>query len=200
MLLLSILISMSPAKAAFTSLVLPGSGDIFLGEKKRGAYFLAAETAIWLSYFGFKWYEGKAHNSSLNYASLYACANVKGKGDEYLDALESYYSSEVYNEWVKEEARIQYPDTTDPEILEQRREYIERNSYTGEDAWKWSSLEAAKRYDDLRDKKRGIAYRASNMVALAVANRVISFFVTYIAGERVSVNLKGNGVQLGIRF
>lgn len=200
MLLLSILISISPAKAAFASLVLPGSGDLLLGEKKRGTIFLSTEATIWLSYFGFKWYEGKVHNSSINYASLYASADVEGKNDRYFDAMENFYSSCDYNEWVKEQARMFYPDTTDPEILELRREYIERNSYTGENAWKWQSTEAAKKYDDLRDSKREFADIASNMIGLAVANRIINFFVTYLAGERVSVQLKENRVQLGIRF
>lgn len=200
MLLLSILISISPAKAAFTSLVLPGSGDLMLGEKKRASLFLGTEAAIWTSYFGFRWYEGRMHNSSLNYASLYASANVLGKDDRYFNAMENFFSSEAYNEWVKEQARIFYPDTTDPEILELRRKYIEANSYTGDDAWEWRSIEALKKYDDLRDNKRGFANKATNMIGIAVANRLISFFVTYLAGERVSIQIKENGVQLGIRF
>lgn len=200
MLIISILLSMNPAKAAFISLALPGSGDILLGEKKRGAYFLAAEATIWASYFGFRWYEDKMHNSSLNYAKLYASANIEGKDDSYFDAMENFYSSNSYNEWVKEQARIYYPDTTDPEILEQRREYIEENSYSGDDAWAWESIDALKKYDDLRDSKRGFANKATNMIGIAVANRLISFFVTYLTGDKVSVQVKENGVQLGIRF
>ncbi|MCK4420277.1 hypothetical protein KAW18_03310 [candidate division WOR-3 bacterium] len=200
MLILAILISISPAKASFSSFLIPGTGDLLLGEKKRASVFLTAEATIWLSYFGFRWYEGKVHNSSLNYASLYADANLYGKDDRYFDAMENFYSSENYNEWVKEQARMMYPDTTDPEILEKRREYINENSYTGEDAWEWRELKYAYEYDELRDRKRGFANKASNMVALAIANRFISFFVTYIAGSRVSVRVDQDKVEVGWRF
>ncbi len=200
MLLLSILISISPAKAAFASLVLPGSGDLMLGEKKRAALFMTTEATLWLSYFGLNWYKNEVHNSSSSYATLHASANVDGKDDRYFDALENFYSSDGYNEWVKEQARMLYPDTTDQEILERRREYIRANVYTGEDTWEWKTKEEADKYDDLRDSKREFATMATNVVGLAVANRVVNFFVTYLAGERVSVKLEKNKVEVGFRF
>ncbi|MEJ2307657.1 MAG: hypothetical protein P8Y30_09020 [candidate division WOR-3 bacterium] len=51
MLFLTILFSITPAKAAFSSFVLPGSGDLLMGDKSRGICFMVAEAAIWLNYF-----------------------------------------------------------------------------------------------------------------------------------------------------
>lgn len=200
MFLLTILISISPGQATFASLVLPGTGELLRGEKKKAVYFFAAEAAIWGSYFGFRWYEGNVNESSINFASLNAGANVNRRGVEYLNAMENFNSSDEYNEWVKEQARMLYPDTTNSEILEQRREYIEENSYTGEDEWDWNNNELAEEYDDLRDRKRRFGNNASNMIGLAVANRLINFFLSSVISDDVSLKVSNNKVEVGVRF
>ncbi|MEA1913630.1 MAG: hypothetical protein U9N06_07390 [candidate division WOR-3 bacterium] len=200
MLILSILLSITPGKAAFASLFIPGSGDLMLGEKKRAAYFLTAEAVTWAYYFGFCWEEGKVGNSSESFAALYASANIQGKGESYFESLENYISSDEYNESIKEEARNLYPDTTAPDILKERRDYIEEHIYTGENAWSWQSTEAAKKYHELRVRKRDFGQKAVNMVGFAVLNRLVNFFVTYLAGERVRVEVKEDEIKLGVRF
>lgn len=199
MLILTILFSITPQKAAFTSLFLPGSGDLLQGRKKRAAMFIAAESAIWISYFGFKWREGTLNNSAKNFAHLYSGA-IKGSDDDYYTAVENYRTSEAYNEYIREQARIEYPDTTDPEILENRKEYIKNNTYTGEEAWDWESQSKFDEFDEIRDNKRNYAQKARNMIGIAVANRVANFFVNYLTDDRVEVRIDKNKVELGVRF
>ncbi|MEJ2307658.1 MAG: hypothetical protein P8Y30_09025 [candidate division WOR-3 bacterium] len=105
---------------------------------------------------------------------------------------------------MKEEARRMYPDTLDSEVMlervESRRQYIEENSYTGYDAWDWGSLEIENKYRDIRKEKRSFEQMATNMVGLAVANRVVSLFTTYFFGKRVSVEIKENEIEMGFNF
>jgi hypothetical protein len=204
MLFLTILFSITPAKAAFSSFVVPGSGDFLIGDKNRGICFMVAEAAIWLTYFDSKAEEEKKDNISKNFAAYYASANLERDDDDYFNAMEDFLTNIDYNETVKEEARRLYPDTLDSEVMqsriEDRREYIEENSYTGSDAWEWSSWEMTNNYRSIRKEKRSLGQRATNMVGLALANRMVSLFTTYFFGRRVSLEIKDNEVEMGFHF
>jgi hypothetical protein len=204
MLFLTILFSITPAKAAFSSFVLPGSGDLLMGDKSRGICFMVAEAAIWLNYFNSNAQGEKKGEISRNFAAYYAAANLDNQDEDYLDAMEDFLTNMDYNEYVKEEARRMYPDTLDSEVMlervESRRQYIEENSYTGSAAWDWGSLEIENKYRDIRKEKRSFEQMATNMVGLAVANRVVSLFTTYFFGKRVSVEIKENEIEMGFNF
>ncbi len=201
MLFLAILFSITPAKAAFSSFVLPGSGDWLVGDKSRGICFMVAEAAIWLTYFNSKTQVEKKDEISRNFAAYYASANPGNQDENYFEAMEDFLTNIDYNEYVKEEARRRYPDTLDlEEKIESRKKYIAENSYTGSDAWNWRSLEIENQYRDMRREKRSLKQRATNMVGLAVANRVVSLFTTYFFGKKVSVEIKENEVEMGFNF
>jgi hypothetical protein len=204
MLFLTILFSITPAKAAFSSFVLPGSGDMFLGDTKRGSCFMLTEAAIWLTYFSKNNEANKLDLRSKNYSYCYASANSAREEDDYFRAMEDFLTNIEYNETVKEEARRLYPDTLNVEVMqeriEQRKEYIEENSYTGSDSWEWQSRENADAFREMRRGKRATLQTASNMIGLAVANRAVSFFTTYFFGKRVSVEIKQNEIEMGFRF
>ncbi len=204
MLLLTILFSITPAKAAFSSFVLPGSGDYLMGDKERGLCFMVAEAAIWLTYFDSKTQENKRDEISRNFVALYATANLSNEDEDYFNAMEDFLTNIDYNESVKEEARRLYPDTLDAEVMqdriEARKEYIEENSYTGSDAWDWQSGELEDNYRDMRRDKRRLSQRATNMIGLAVANRVVSLFTTYFFGKRISMEIKDKEIKVGFKF
>jgi hypothetical protein len=204
MLFLYILFSITPAKAAFSSFVVPGSGDLLLGDKKRGICFMAAEAAIWVTYFDSRRQESKLDTKSRNFAAFYASANLDNGDKDYFDAMEIYLTNIDYNETVKEEARRLYPDTEDEalmqERIERRRQYIEQNSYTGPDAWNWQSAEQEDEYRDIRKGMRKNGQKATNMIGFALANRTISLFTTYFFGKRVTVNVKENEIEVGFSF
>jgi len=204
MLFLTILFSITPAKAAFSSFVIPGSGDWLMGDKKRGSCFMVAEAAIWLTYFDSKREASKLDKRSKNFASFYASANLVNQDEDYFSAMEDFLTNLDYNETVKDEARKLYPDTLDSEVMQDRiqarKQYIEANSYIGSDAWQWKSVELADNYRDIRRSNRKSLQKATNMVGLALANRAVSLFTTYFFGRRVSVEIKQNEVEMGFRF
>jgi hypothetical protein len=204
MLFLTILFSITPAKAAFSSFVLPGSGDWLVGDKNRGICFMVAEAAIWLTYFDSKAQGEKQNGISRNFAAFYASANLDNEDENYFDAMEDFLTNVDYNENVKEEARKLYPDTLDSEVMQERiharKRYIEENSYTGSDAWDWGSRELTNKYRDIRKEKRSLEQKATNMIGLALTNRVVSLFTTYFFGKRVSVEIKENEIEMGFNF
>jgi len=163
-----------------------------------------AEAAIWLTYFDSKREASKLDKRSRNFASFYASANLNNQDENYFYAMEDFLTNLDYNETVKEEARKLYPDTLDAAVMQeriaQRRKYIENNSYVGSDAWQWQSAELANNYRDIRKSNRKSLQKATNMVGLALANRVGSFFTTYLFGKRVSVEIKQNEVEMGFHF
>jgi hypothetical protein len=204
MLFLYILFSITPAKAAFSSFVIPGSGDLLLGDKKRGACFMATEAAIWLTYFDCQRQENKLDEKSRNFAKFYASANPENVDKGYFDAMENFLTNIDYNETVKETARRLYPDTADVTVMqdriESRKEYIEEHSYAGSDAWNWRSREMEDDYRAIRKAMRRNEQKATNMIGFALANRTISLFTSYFFGKRVSVKVKENEVEMGFYF
>ncbi len=204
MLFLTILFSITPAKAAFSSFIVPGSGDWLMGDKKRGSCFMLAEAAIWLNYFNNNSQANKLDSRSKNFAYYYASANSGNEDEDYFRAMEDFLTNLDYNEKVKEDARRLYPDTLNTEVMqeriEQRKEYIAENSYNGSDSWEWQSRESADDFRELRRSQRATLQTASNMVGLAVANRAVSFFTTYFFGKKVSVEIKQDEIEMGFRF
>ena len=165
---------------------------------------MLAEAAIWLNYFNNNSQANKLDSRAKNFASFYASANRDKIDEDYFRAMEDFLTNLDYNETIKEEARRLYPDTLDMEVMqeriEQRKEYITENSYTGSDSWEWESRETADDFREMRRGKRATLQTASNMVGLAVTNRVVSFFTTYLFGKRVSVEIKQNEIEMGFRF
>jgi len=200
MLFLTILFSITPAKAAFSSFVIPGSGDYLQGDKTRGICFMVAEAAIWFTYFDSKAEKDKHDRISRNFAAFYASCNLNNGNEDYFSAMEDFLTNLDYNETVKEQARRLYPDTSDIGVLQARRQYIEANSYTGPDAWNWRSRELGDNYRDMRKDMRRLNQRATNMIGLALANRAASFLTTYFFGKRVSLEIRDNEVEMGFHF
>jgi hypothetical protein len=200
MLFITILFSITPAKAAFSSFVIPGAGDYLQGEKTRGVCFMVAEAAIWLTYFDSKAKKDKNDKISRNFAAFYASCNLDKEDEDYFSAMEDFQTNIDYNEMIKEEARRLYPDTSDIEVLQARKQYIETNSYKGADAWNWRSRELEDNYRNIRREMRRLDQRATNMIGLALANRAVSFITTYFFGKRVSLEIRENEVEMGFRF
>jgi len=195
-----LLLSISITQASFYSLIIPGSGDILLGNKSRGKNFLIAEAGIWSGYFFYEWQGRQTQNSYIEFAYLRGSANPNNDNEDYLDAMERYMTGEEYNEYVKEMARSLYPDTTDPGVLAQRKEFIKENSIDDNSLWHWQSDKDFQRYIELRKRQRAYLNTALNIASLAIINRIASFVATSIFSRDVSVEVRRNGVNLTWRF
>lgn len=185
-----LLFSVSSNLAGFYSLLVPGLGDIMLGNKDRGKKFLLSEGIIWTNYLVFNILGNDTKNDYIIYAYLKASSNPKRKDDRYLEALEWFRSSEDYNEYIKEYARYLYGDS-----LDKVKKYIEQNMIYDEDAWNWEEKADFIRFIELRKKSRRYFNTARNIASLAVINRIVSFVMTSYFSDDVSVIIQENGVR-----
>lgn len=157
----------SMPKAMMYSIMLPGWGNFYAGNKGTGKVLLGAEIAIWLGYFGFQYYGNIQKDDYMLYAHEKAGANFSRKGEDYYDAVEVHWTSEEYNRYVMEDARLLYPN--DPELQNQ---YVQEHGYFGKDGWEWNGESVFMRYRRMRISTRETFQRASFMTGFAILNRL----------------------------
>ncbi len=172
-------------KRSALSLLLPGLGQMRLGETNRGIVFLTAEAGFWAGFAVFQVQGSLRKDSYIEMAELFAgVSDAKGRDDEYYRRISNWSSSFAYNQVIRREARALYGDD-----LDGREAYYEANRVTPDAEWRWDSHAAQMRY---RDKRRdsAAAYKNSrNMLGLALANRVVSMLDAALLARRQGLSL-----------
>jgi hypothetical protein len=180
----------SLSRAMLYSLLLPGTGEAYMGYNTRAKAALGAEVAIWAGFAYFTHQGGLREDRFKEMA--YINAGVTGeRDDDYYQAIAYYLTNYDYNVDVLREARFYYPYDRDLQL-----EYWEENGYFDADAWEWSTLEAMREYRDVRTESRKSYRRATLMLGFAVLNRMISMvglYVSFKAGEQHAALLPGAG-------
>jgi len=163
----------SRAKALALSTLLPGAGQYYAGRKGRATFFFLTESAIWTTFVVFEVQGYLRKNNYIDYAELMASVDAEGKPDDFYRALGRYMQSDPgpgsYNEDVRREARALYPDDK-----QKQDQYLQENGYFGKNAWQWQSEEDQAYYRSLRKKSQRSFNRATYMLGVAVANRILS--------------------------
>lgn len=165
----------SLTRAMLYSLVLPGTGELYMGYKTRGKVHLGAEAAVWTGFFYFRYQGSLREDSYKELANINA--GVRGeRDDDYYQAIAYYISNEDYNVDMLREARFYYPYDRELQLV-----YWENNGYFEDDAWEWKSFEAMEEYRDVRTESRKSYRRATLMIGFAVLNRMTSMVGLYVA-------------------
>lgn len=194
----------SMPKAMMFSLMVPGLGDFYAGNRGTGKLLLGTEIAIWLGYLGFQYYGNIQTDAFMLFAHENAGANQGRKDEVYFDAVEVYRSSSEYNSYVYEDARLLYPD--DPE---RQNEYVQDNGYFGLDAWEWQEQTKFREYRKMRIATRETYQRAVFMAGFAILNRLVAAVTSSrnvrnhnrrIEQMQWGIQLKPNGVGFTYRF
>jgi hypothetical protein len=149
-------------KAAFLSLLVPGLGEYYSGHTTRALVFGTFEAAIWVAYATFTVQEGVRGDRAEAYAVQVAGANPSGDAD-YYEAVGRFLRNEgpgMWNEFVRRRAR----DTGEVLGVE----------YFGDDNWAWPSDDQLYRYRTMRSDMLHAEDNATNMLAVAILNRVVS--------------------------
>jgi hypothetical protein len=166
----------SRGKAALMSLLVPGWGQYKLGSTRMAAVFGGVEVAGWASYLTFRHEVSLRHDSQVLYARIHARVEVDGKGAEYERNIGTFVSSDEYNRAiVLFNAEAIYGDESDPaRRVALIRDYVQRNSYTGAQAWNWDSND--NRIEYLKLLKSGLSANRNGNFALGVvvANHLLS--------------------------
>jgi len=167
----------SKALAALMSFAIPGTGELYAKNTSSGVASLAAETLLWLGYFGFlqqaKWTE----NDYKKYAEAYSGTQITGADDLYYTLLQDYYCSAEYNNFVYLYARnalYGYYNFTEPWTQEDYDQFIEEYLYIGDQAWDWGSKNVWYRYGELRREKNKYKIISKFTIAGMLVNRLVS--------------------------
>jgi hypothetical protein len=161
-------------KALLYSLLLPGMGELSMGEKGRATGFFIAEGLIWTSFI---YWEVAGHLRKDNYieqAMLNAGVGVSQESDDYWRLVGQFESSSgsgpgSYEEDLRREARDLYP--TDPAAQDA---YVTSKLPTGDRAWDWASPDLLASYSDTRESSKEAYNRAQYSFAAAILNRIVS--------------------------
>jgi hypothetical protein len=164
----------SMGKALLLSLVLPGTGQEYIGNHRRARTMWAAEGAIWTTYALFRVQGNNREDKYKEMAGLFA--GVSGpRGDSYYQAIAFYTTNYEYNIDVRREARYIYP--YDPELQDQ---YVLDNGYFGDDGWEWDSVGRQLDFRNTRTASKESDRRATLTVGFAVLNRMVSMIDVYL--------------------
>jgi len=159
------------------SLLLPGLGQLYLGEKREAKLFLLGEAAVWTAFVVFR-VEGRLREDAYKeYAVTHAGLGSRNHSDAFYRIIGDYNSAEEYEEFLKMEGRYQayYDDPTDPQADYQALEDFYLSSRVRDfEPWKWTSTEDRRFYHRLRSGSRQAYRRAVYMLAAAAVNRVAS--------------------------
>jgi len=173
-------------KALLLSLLLPGAGEMSLGEHGRATGFFIAEGAIWTH---FVWFQVAGHLRKDNYidqAQRHAGVGVSSADDTYWKLVGQYETSagtgpDAYEESLRREARDQFPG--DPAAQDA---WVAERLPSGDRAWSWSSPDSRATYRETRESSRRAYDRSKYSIAAAIANRLLSAIDTQIIRRKHS--------------
>ncbi|OGC75877.1 MAG: hypothetical protein A2145_07095 [candidate division Zixibacteria bacterium RBG_16_40_9] len=148
----------SPSKAFLLSLALPGTGQIYSGDKTKGKLFLSAEAVWWGSFWLFKTLGNWKEEDYKNFAAARAGVNLEGKPEDFFSNLSFYSSRDEYNQFTR-----LYNGPTEPI-------YPEDDLWN----WEWESTEMRLKYRDLRNQSKTFDRRALYSVGAAILSRIVS--------------------------
>ncbi len=159
----------SPKKAMLYSLVLPGMGQWYSESKGAAKLYFTLEAGLWTYFLVSKTQEGILRKGYVAFAAGHANTNPSGAPDEYFKDLGQFYSSDSANEWIRRQAREQYPNDK-----AKQEEYISTRLYVGDRFWVWNDQGAWFSYRDQRLRSLEARHRASYAVGWAIVHRILS--------------------------
>jgi hypothetical protein len=162
------------AKPFLYSLLLPGMGQLSMGETGHAIPFFIAEGLIWTNYVYWQVAGNLREDDYIEQAQRNAGVGVSDAEDDYWGIVGQYSTSEgegpnSYEEDLRREAREIYP--SDPAAQDA---YVAENLPVGDQAWEWTTEDLRKQYRDTRESANSANHRSKYSFAAALVNRVVS--------------------------
>ena len=101
--------------AALYSLVLPGIGELYVGEYGTGKYFTIAEGFLWVTLGSVHWYATWLRDDARRFATQHAGITTGGKEDRYFVDIGNFDNVYDYNEEVlrgRDEFKVYDPNSS----------------------------------------------------------------------------------------
>jgi len=165
--------------AGLLSLVLPGAGQFYNGDRQKAYVFAGVESAVWGSYLIFDTQGDGRSETYRDYAGIYAGTPGGDAPDVYWRSVGRYLDSDAYNEAVLREARAF--DTAPSGLI------------GADQAWQWRNEDHFRAYQELRAEASRAYIRRDFTTLFAILNRVVAVY----DAVRHSVDDKLNGEVLG---
>jgi TM2 domain-containing membrane protein YozV len=155
-------------KAGGLSLLVPGAGQLYNGQRTKGLIMLGVEAVIWGTYLGFHNHANTLSDDYEAWAEIYAGVET-GRSDDLYQAIGRYNDSDAWYESQLREARAFGESTPEP---------------PGEDEeWQWRSEQFRRDYQLLRADANEAYDRRDMMILFAIVNRAISVFDAVRSGR-----------------
>lgn len=142
--------------AVALSLVIPGMGELYVGNYKTGRYLTGSEAALWITYVSMNFYGKWVRDDARLFASEKAGIDLSGKGGKYFVDIGNYSDIYQYNERKLQERK-------EDQIYDPFSYY-----------WKWENDSDRMRYKNLRIKSDEIINSSQFIIAAIIANHIIS--------------------------
>ncbi len=148
-------------KAGLLSLVLPGAGQYYNGDRGKALLFAGAEGAVWMSYLVFHSQAQGLSDDYREYAEIFA-GTAGDHTEKYWRAVGRYMTSDEYNESIERQARAELEEPT--------------GLITMDEAWFWRSEQFRTNYQILRADANRAYDRRDFTVLFALINRAVSVY------------------------
>ncbi len=158
------------------SAVMPGLGELSMGENRRAKIFGGIEVGLWLTVIESMAMKKRSRSNMVSYAALHANAKLAGKGHRFAVDVANYGSSDEFNE---EHQRLRLPGRV----------------YSSDDyTWEWASEEHREQYWTYLRARATAQKIGLFAVGGMVVNRIVSAIdVSYLA------RLRDSGLALHVR-
>jgi hypothetical protein len=187
----------SGTKAALYSLLLPGLGQHYVGNKKGARLFLGIEAVIWASFAVFQVQGHQREDGYQEYAQVFAGVVSKDHSDDFYALLTEFDTWKQYEDDIKSEGRLNFYPNVDTDMLER---YWVENRISDFEEWVWQSADVRRAYQDQRAASKKAYRRSTYAVAAAIANRVASSFFAIKDARDYNERLAGDKQSLHIEF
>jgi hypothetical protein len=174
----------SPSRAVLYSLLLPGLGEIYIGDSRTKAVgFLAAEVGIWSSFIYFKKLEDWKRDDYIELAVVCADIDPSGKDDFFFDMVGFYGSRDDYNKVSRVYSRANpfYPETPEWD-------------------WQWQDDDCRQQYRDLKNDSKTAKRNANFALGAAALNRAISMIFAWRSSRGHNRNLAGEFSRINLEI
>jgi len=153
----------SPSQALLYSFLLPGLGEIYVGDSRTKAIgFMTAEVGIWSTFVLFRHLGKWKKDDFREFAVANSGVDPTGKDDQFWDMIGFHTSRDDYNKVSRVYSRDNpfYPETPDWD-------------------WQWSSDSQQREYRDIKNDSKTYYRNANFTLAAAALNRVVSMFYAW---------------------
>lgn len=139
------------------SLLLPGMGELYVGDYRLGKYLTGSEITLWLTYASLNFYGRWIRDDARTFASINANINLSGKDNKYFVNVGNYSDIYQYNEKKLQERK-------DSQLYDPESHYY----------WKWNTEENRIKYRRLRIKSDDVLNSTQFVLGAILANHIIS--------------------------